>query len=93
MEASIPFGREVYEKGWAPLFPETDLTFRGLWASSLRMHVGDIRPFLRWLQAEIAKNFPCEADGVLKYFAIGLDEGSSRSSFRSLVMALGDIEP
>ena len=92
VEAETPFGREVSEKGWDYLGPEAARALRGLRASSLRKRVGDIRPYLRWLQAELAKPFPTEADEVLRYFSVRLEEGAARTSFRSLLTALSFFE-
>lgn len=52
VEADVPFGQEVREKGWDPLSPEASRCLRGLRASTLKKRASDVAPFLQYLRGQ-----------------------------------------
>ena len=49
-------------------------------------------PFLRYLKAELGKNFPTDKVDVLSYFAVRSEEGAAGTVYRSLLLSLQFLE-
>ena len=92
VDAGLPFGVEIVDKGWDSLSPDAGRCLRGLRASTLKKRTSDITPFLRYLRCETGELFPRNKDVILQFFATRLEEQAPRSVFRSLLLALKFFE-
>ena len=92
INAQLPFGIEIRDKGWGPLGHEAGRFFRGLRAATLRKRVSDWGPFLRYLRAHTGKAFPTEKSEAFAYFSVRAEEHAARSVYRALLASLRFFE-
>ena len=92
VEAGLPFGKEVLQRGWAHDSPQAFRCLRGLRGSTLRRRLSDWEPFRRWLHAHEAKSFPDTAREVLCFFEAKQAGKAARTSYDSLLLALSFLE-
>ena len=88
-DAKLPMGIELEDELDGPL---AGRCLRGLRANSLRKRVSDVRPYLRWLQADRGKRFPSAPADVLNYFHIRSQEGAARTVYSALLSSLKFFE-
>ena len=91
-DAKLPMGIELEDTGMELDGPLAGRCLRGLRANSLRKRVSDVRPYLRWLQADRGKRFPSAPADVLNYFHIRSQEGAARTVYSALLSSLKFFE-
>ena len=75
VEAQLPFGLEVEQKGYQTNGAEAFRCLRGLRAPTLRKRVSDWRPCRRWLLSRWGAPYPKEPEHVHPFFKVRRDEG------------------
>ena len=92
LEADLPLGKELKQRGLGPDSPEATRGLRGLRWPTLKKRVSDWEPARRYFLAHTGSPFPTSPAPLLQLFELRRTEGAAKSSYDSTLASLRFLE-
>ena len=92
LEAQLPFGLEVEQRGLDPKGLEASRCLRGTRWTSIKKRCSDWAPVRRFLLAEEGRPFPTAARDLVRYLEVKRQGGAAKTTFLSVLGALRFLE-